>query len=325
MNKRSLSISNFECMKRFLINSFLFGTIFLTIVLLLFRLSDKIAERFWGPNTRNQIEMSFKNALSSKASCWFLGNSRIYRINPEMIENEHWYNFAHDNDSYNQMYYKLQYLLDNGCKIDTLVIGTDYFQFSVFSDTRNYIYDDLLGIDYIKDYNTLFLKEKLNNFKKALITKQTAFNQTVIEVAKLLTGEYKSYQVPYLRDNGSYYRDIEEAKENDTTKRDTTILNIQKKYFEQIIKKCKDNGIELFVLMMPVRNNELQNYSNKYITFFNGMINNRLEKYGFKGRYFNMSNNPDFKDYKKYTDITHLNSKAAGEFTKIMYEELFKH
>lgn len=37
------------------------------------------------------------------------------------------YNVAHDNDSYSQMYYKLLYLLDNGKKIDYLVIGTDYF------------------------------------------------------------------------------------------------------------------------------------------------------------------------------------------------------
>ena len=158
-------------MKRFLLNILLFGAIFLTIVLSIFHSSDELAERFWGPNTRNQIEMSFKNALSSEASCWFLGNSRIYRINPDMIENGHWYNFAHDNDSYNQMYYKLQYLLDNGCKVDTLVIGTDYFQFSVFSDSRNYVYDGLLGNDYLRDYNHFFLNEEFNNFKRALITK----------------------------------------------------------------------------------------------------------------------------------------------------------
>ena len=69
------------------------------------------------------------------------------------------------------MYYKLQYLLDNGCKVDTLVIGTDYFQFSVFSDSRNYVYDGLLGNDYLRDYNHFFLNEEFNNFKRALITK----------------------------------------------------------------------------------------------------------------------------------------------------------
>ena len=269
--------------------------------------------------------MSFKNALDSKASCWFLGNSRIYRINPDMIENGHWYNFAHDNDSYNQMYYKLQYLLDNGCKVDTLVIGTDYFQFAVFSDTRNYVYDNLLGRDYVKDYNHVSLKERLNNFKRSLITKQTAFGRNVLEVSKRLAGGGKIVDIPYLRKNGSYYNNEGEARENDATKRDTTRERIQIHYFEQLLFLCRSNNIEAFVLMMPVRDNELNNYDNSFIIEFNKFINTNLSKYGYTGRFIDLSNHPDFKDYKKYTDITHLNSEAANEFTKCFYSELSKY
>ena len=158
-------------MRKYILKVSLLGLIAIAIVVLIFHYSDRLAESFYGPNTRSQIEMSFDNALKSKATCWFLGNSRIYRLNPDVIENGHWYNFAHDNDSYNQMYYKLQYLLNNGCEVDTLVIGTDYFQFSVFSDTRNYVYDGLLGEDYVRDYNDWLIKEKINNLKRILITK----------------------------------------------------------------------------------------------------------------------------------------------------------
>lgn len=266
--------------------------------------------------------MSFKNALDSKASCWFLGNSRIYRINPDMIENGHWYNFAHDNDSYNQMYYKLQYLLNTGCKVDTLVIGTDYFQFAVFSDTRNYVYDDLLGRDYVKDYNHFFLKERLNNFKRSLITKQTAFGRTVLEISKRLGGEKRIDDIPYLRKNGSYYNNEGEAKENDFTKRDTTRKHIQIQYFERLLSLCHSNNIEAYVLMMPVRDNELNNYDVSFIGEFNDFINANLTRYGYTGRFIDLSNHPDFKDYRKYTDITHLKTESANEFTRLYYNVL---
>ena len=63
-------------------------------------------------NTAEQIKMSFENSIADNYNCYFLGNSRIYRnINPEMMTTVKAYNFGHDNDSYNQMYYKLLYLL----------------------------------------------------------------------------------------------------------------------------------------------------------------------------------------------------------------------
>ncbi len=309
-------------MRKFILKIFLLGIIVLTITSVLFHLSDQQAEKLWGPNTKNQIEKSFKNALSSKARCWLLGNSRIYRMNPDVIENRLWYNFAHDNDSYNQMYYKLQYLLENGCKVDTLVIGTDYFQFAVFSDTRNYVYDDLLGKDYIKDYNRFFLKENLNNFKRALITKQTAFGRNVLEICKRLAGGGRNNDVPYLRSNGSYYNNEGKAKENDATQRNKERKHIQIQYFEMILSVCRSNDIEAYVLMMPVRDNELINYDDSFIIGFNKFINATLSKYGYSGRFVDLSNHPDFKDYRKYTDITHLNSESANEFTKCFYTEL---
>ncbi len=309
-------------MRYFLLKVSLLGIIAISLVILIFYYCDRLAESFYGPNTRSQIEMSFNNALKSNATCWFLGNSRIYRINPDVIERGRWYNFAHDNDSYNQMYYKLLYLLNNGCKVDTLVIGTDYFQFSVFSDTRNYVYDNLFEDSYVLDYNRWAIKEKISNLKRILVTKQTSLNRTMLSFVHNRGLKVNNSAIHVLRQNGSYINDESKAKEDDYIQRDTTMLELQKQYYEYILQLCQTKDIDLYVLMMPVRDNELRCYEDGFIKDFNVYINTTLSKYGYERHYIDMSNNDDFKDYRLYTDITHLNSLAADSFTKFFYKEL---
>ena len=67
--------------------------------------------------------------------------------------------------------------------------------------------------------------------------------------------------------------------------------------------------------MMPIRDNELNNYDERVIIKFNEFINDNRSKYGCSGRFIDFSNHLEFKDYRKYTDITHLNSESANEFT----------
>ena len=86
------------------------------------------------------------------------------------------YNFSHDNDSYNQMYYKLLFLEKKDKKIDYLVIGTDYFQFSVYGDSRNYIYDRLFGLDYMKDYNDSIVDEIFSDIMYFGKQKETVYS-----------------------------------------------------------------------------------------------------------------------------------------------------
>ena len=128
-------------MKKFLQNVVLFLGIISVLIIAYCYLSTYTSTKYYGPNTAQQIKTSFENAVKEDYDCYILGNSRIYRgINPDRLEKVHAYNFAHDNDTYNQMYYKLVYLLKNNSNIDTVILGTDYFQFSFFSNTRNYIY-----------------------------------------------------------------------------------------------------------------------------------------------------------------------------------------
>ena len=309
-------------MRKFILKVILLGIITTLFAKMVYFVGDHISEKVYGPNTKYQIEKSFENALASDASNWILGNSRIYRgLNPDMIDVSSWYNFAHDNDSYNQMYYKLKYLLDHGCKIDTLVIGTDYFQFSNFSDTRNYVYDRLLGSDYIKDYNSFLPKEWLNNGKRYIITKQGIISAIVLYINNLVTTGGGTSLIE-LRKNGSYINDMGGGREDDFTKRDSTMGDVQIRYYEQILELCKNEHIELFVLMMPVRDNELKNYNNHFIEKFNDYIKESLKANGFESHYIDMSNHLGFKDYRMYTDITHLNSQSADSYTKCFYKEL---
>ena len=129
----------------------------------------------------------------------------------------------------------------------------------------------------------------------------------------------KETSLPRLRQNGSYVNDLEYAKANDSIKRDSTMKRIQIKYYEKILALCKANHIELFVLMMPIRDAELNSYSNQFIENFNGYIKESLTINGFANRFIDLSNHPDYKDYRKYTDITHLNSKSADEFSTLFF------
>ena len=95
-------------MKKFVIR---FSTICIISVLMITiynSLATASTLKYNGASTAEQINMSFENAVSEEYNCYFLGNSRIYRdINPDVFTTVKSYNFAHDNDSYNQMYYKL--------------------------------------------------------------------------------------------------------------------------------------------------------------------------------------------------------------------------
>lgn len=307
-------------MIKFVSKAVLLGIIVTILLFSVFTISDKLATKIWGPNTKTQIKDSFHNALTSCATNWILGNSRVYRgLNPDKMSKS-WYNFAHDNDSYNQMYYKMEFLLNNNCNIDTLIIGTDYFQFGVFSDTRNYVYDGLLGNEYIKDYNSWRLKEMYGNFKRFLITKQNSFNSALLYVNSWLVGDKK--KLPYLKTNGQYINDQGNAKINDCTDRDSTMLDIQKRYFEKILVICRNQNIDLYVLMMPVRDNELACYNESYTNTFKDYIERLLKDAGYEHHFIDMSNNTEFKDYKMYTDITHFNSESADRYTKYFYKLL---
>lgn len=303
-------------MKKFIFKSCMAALLVLCCVTCLM-LFDTRLKRNLGPNTSEQLNKSFEDAIADDYECYFLGNSRIYRgINPEKFTDMKTYNFAHDNDSYNQMYYKLLYLEKNSINFKRLVIGTDYFQFSFKSDTRNYVYNKLLGDDYANDFQTNNYPRFFSNLQQLWDTKRPkmAVMMTNLQYFNKVTGRY-------LKDNGQYIVPDAKATEQDTIKRDSTILDFQYEYFEKIIDYCLNNNVELYVIMPPVRDAELRSYEQNTMDAFNQMIENALGE-EYKGHYVNCSNIQEFKDYTNYQDITHLTPEVADRFSVYLSQTL---
>lgn len=268
--------------------------------------------KVYGVDTEDQIRISFHNANNRIYNKLFLGNSRVYRgINPDCIDN-HTYNFAHDNDTFNQCYYKLVYLIDKGHKLDTLFLGADYFQFGIKSHTRNYVYDNLFAEEYYKDYNTNILNENIANLKQIFYNNQLLLPKALIKLImnKNIIGQIK--------DNGQYIYDSK-ASPNDKVTRNTEILDLQVDYYNRIVDLCHSHNIQLTVFTMPVRDGEMESYTREFVSKIQSIIKTPLS---IKDRYIDMTYLEDFRDYHDYTDITHLNSSAADRFSIFFKNEI---
>jgi len=286
-------------MKKFITTLFVFGIpILLYCIIAVFTMPILLSKQN-GPSTKDQITFSFNNAIKKDYEMLILGNSRIYRgLNPDkfLIKT---YNFSHDNDSYNQLFYKLKFINEKGKKIKYLILGIDYFQFSFISDKRNYVYSDLLGDDYNRDYSSTAFFDKLN------------YHIGNMNPKKIMDLRTKN-DIPFIRENGQYIKHGI-AKENDTIKRNIFRLPFQEKYFTKILELCKKDKIKTFIVMPPVRNKELLSYSLSEIQKFDSYINSFTDNK--RVFYLNFSNSIDF-DISDYTDITHLNEKAANRFSE---------
>lgn len=258
-----------------------------------------------GPNTEKQINDSFKNLNSREFEMLILGNSRLYRgLNPDVF-NIDTFNFSHDNDTYNQLYYKLIYLNNHKKNIDFLILGVDYFQFGFQSDTRNYVYKKFLDEDYLKDYP---LKLYEINYFLSLLKPAKFLN--------LFNFENKGF----LKKNGQYVKHGI-AKKNNYAERNTERIGIQVKYFEKILEFCEKERIKIFLVMPPSRKNELNAYKKHEIKEFNSFIKT-FETSNLI--YFNFSESPGF-NMKDFTDITHLNESAANRFSRQLNDSIKKY
>jgi len=257
-----------------------------------------------GPSTEQQIRQSFENAISKDYDLLILGNSRTYRgINPDKLKIKS-YNFSHDADSYNQIYYKLKFLLENGKRIKFLILSCDYFQFSFISSKRNYIYGRLLGESYLSDY------EKSNW--------TLAYYLDMLNPEKL-RGLKWNIDLPYLKENGQFIKPGI-AKTSDNKKRSIKRLQIQVNYFEKTLKLCKSNKIKVFLIILPLRNEELDNYDQKDLLDFRNFINNYLNE---TVNFIDFSLDKGYR-MKDFTDITHLNSVAADRLSIQLSDSLIK-
>ena len=282
-------------MRKFLTSIFLFIIPFFIYIIFAINILPYLLEKVNGPDTEKQLRVSFNNVLQNDFDLLLLGNSRVYRgVNPDKLSVSS-YNFSHDNDGFNQLYFKLKYLEKRNISYKYLVIGIDYFQFSTFSDTRNYIYGELFGQRYLDDYQSNLFSSKLAHY-------------SMVSNPKILLYLKPKKTIPFIKKNGQYIRDIGKASLDDKVKRDITKSPLQIKYFNKIIEYCNKNSIKLFFVMLPLRQNELDSYSQSEIINFDNFIKKR------NIIYWNFSLDTLY-NLEDYTDITHLNSKASDRFS----------
>jgi len=288
-------------MKDFILKTILFSFLALsTYIPTSLYVLPKLIEKVVGPSTEQQINKSFNNAKDRNYELLILGNSGTYRgINPNMFEIST-YNFSHDNDSYNQIYYKLQWLEQKQFKY--LILGVDYFQFSFFDDSRNYIYNSFFGDSYKADFSQMNAGNLFFNKTNILEANRLKYLRSIFKT--------KTTSI-FQRDNGQYIKHGI-AKPDDENYYSIERLPFQEKYFNLILDYCTKEEIEVFLCMLPTRKNALKNYKKDDIEDFNDFINSFTSN---SVHFLNYSNQKGWS-IADYTDITHLNERAANKFSK---------
>lgn len=271
-----------------------------------------------GPGMDQQIQQQFNQISSERYDTVILGNSRLYRgINPELLK-EKTYNFAFDNDSFLECYYKLDYLKRIDRLPETVLLGVDYFEFSFVSAGMQSTYDayfdatydevlrncsslEFAGISKLDDkigqiLNDYFIKNYYNAL--SYIYERCKGNREVSFVSAC--GQYRIFPQP-------------KASVGDFLTRSSVILPEQQKAYEDILSFCSEKDIKLILIMLPLRDIELDCYSRETIETFDALF--------AKNQYLNYAKNASF-GLSDYMDDTHLNLKGADKFTALLRENL---
>lgn len=273
-------------------------------------LTQKDLTRYAGYNEETRIRKAFENVVQKDYKIIILGNSRMYRgVDPDEFSQET-FNFSHDNDTYNQIYYKLQYLKINDKLPAIVVLGTDYFQFSFISNTRNYIYKDLFQAEYMKDYRYDYaasMDEKMTRFQNSLRKR--------FESLKYKERENKSL----LKDNGHMSVNSQAGKDV-FFERDKKRLKIQEEYFEEILKFNRENNIKTILVMPPLRDIERRNYTREDIDNFEDFLQRNMKQ---GEGYLNYAFDDEFS-LEDFCDKTHLNKYGASKFSAMLWNDIEK-
>ena len=293
-------------MKRFLRDILLFLLPMVLYALLSAYLLPRMLSQVLGPGTQEQVDRQFTQLERQEPELLVLGNSRMYvGVDPDELT---WpaFNFAHDNDSYDQAYFKLKFALERGKQFRSVVLGTDLFQFSVLTDTRDHAYAAHLGRKYLE-----------RRGPASLLWMKVSFHLTNMDPNRLLL--LWSTEPPMrLKDTGQQVKSGQ-ARESDRVVRDPTRSAHQVAYFEQTLELCRTHDIRVAIVMPPVRRNEMDNYSTEEVAAFDAFI----QRYVVPGRvdYLCYRDSPAFS-LADYVDITHLSAAGARKFSRMLNEDL---
>ncbi|MFN3554335.1 MAG: hypothetical protein ACK4VN_00055 [Bacteroidales bacterium] len=280
-----------------------------------------ILSRTLGISTEKQITIGFERAENITYDMLILGSSLLYRgINPDMFTYPTAYNFAHDNDSYNQFYYKFERIVSENDNVKYLLLGVDYFNFSRLTSTRNHIYKGILNPDYLKDYEEhAGLGRLFNEFL------EVHFSNTFMHIFRrskqYFRGDVKETRL--LKENGQYVIPLQFARENQrmVQARSYAPLDIQVRYFVKIIEAAGEKNIPVFLVFPPVRD-----YILEYPDLRDRQILDSLwAQMALKPHVYLLDYSTDDRfELSDFHDYIHLNTLGADKFSEILGKDLYE-
>jgi len=277
-----------------------------------------------GPGTERQIDSSFKWALNNDYDILILGSSKFYRgLNPDLLGIPA-FNFAHDNDAYNQMYYKLLFLKEHNKSFNYLIISVDYAPFSNISETRNHLYKKYFDPEYFNDYklgsttNGKLIKDFNDSFNRFM---KIRFSMTFTKFAEsviALIAKGKPDDIPYMKPNGQYIKPGKSTPDLFVSRKYTP-LKLQENYFQKILDHCNKENIKVFLIMPPFLEADLKLYPEENILFYQKYFTSLADN--LNSWYLDYSSGSLFSAVD-YTGLAHLNDNAADRFSEILNNQI---
>ncbi|CAN5391840.1 hypothetical protein BH10BAC5_BH10BAC5_11100 [soil metagenome] len=304
--------------KKFAIRFLIFSFAAVLLFSLYAVLGTKALEYRNGPGTSEIITRQFNNAITHNSECYVLGNSRSFRgINPEKFSMST-FNFSGNGESYDLMYYKLKFILEHNGKFKYLILGTDFFQFAFNSIDKNWNYGDYFGNEFRSKYPSA---NRFYSYFTFMMGPLQGLNNTlgVFNSIRLYLLS-KPVKVNRLKDNGQYLQEQRLSSDN-MVERDDNKLSEQIIYFEKILQTCRENGVEVFITLLPAQSNELKLYENKKVKAdFDEFIKSYTNECVIYIDNFDLN----IFEEKDWLDVNHLTPSGADKYSSELNNEIWK-
>jgi len=309
-------------MNRFFLKTSIFVLLSVIIATAYYFTSKFVFSKTLGISTSQQINNSINLVDTADYNGIVLGSSCLYRgVNPDSLTFAKTINFAHDNDSYNQIYYKIKYLDNHNKKVDFIIMNADYFTFSRISSSRNSIYSKYLGKEYLMDYKDIANNNLNESFATFIENSFTNSHKQFIKSIIMIVKGKKNNNI--YKKNGQMVFPYKEASPNESARPRESYepLPLQVGYFDKIVNYCEGKNIKLFLIFSPTMNYVLNFLSPQEKAFYDSLF---LEKAKLENVYFLDYKSDSRFGIKDFHDFSHLNSRGADKFSSILNQDIQK-
>lgn len=299
-NKKHLSISNSNVMKKFILKVLTF----ITTTILMFIL-------FWMLicSTRDKLMR-----LPNDEQIVFLGNSHIEcAVNDSLVKNS--FNFGRSDECAEFVYSKVKLLDKYNPQIDTIIIGYD--NIILMRNSKKSFKDQLYHPYYYDTYNfdDILKISELSSFPYIESHLSNPFYWS--KIIDIIPSFIKKKDISDLNNLGGYlYLIRDKLPENISLSRNkehkpSQVDKLQQYFLDQIIKYCDDNDLTL-IFMCPPQHNKCLIDSALYRETYNERYSD-IPFYDFRNLYL-----PD----SCFGDLDHLNYKGAKVFSEYIEKEI---